>query len=71
MSGYKIIFPEKNHRIIIPDAIIINVPGSYSTIQAAINAANNGDIIQVAAGIYRENLTINKFIQLRGSKLYS
>ncbi|MEZ4824621.1 MAG: hypothetical protein R2942_20410, partial [Ignavibacteria bacterium] len=49
------------------DAIIINVPGSYSTIQAAINAANNGDIIQVAAGIYRENLTINKFIQLRGS----
>ncbi|HMR39553.1 MAG TPA: hypothetical protein PKA90_03905, partial [Ignavibacteria bacterium] len=49
------------------DAIIINVPGSYSTIQAAINAANNGDIILVAAGVYRENLTINKYIQLRGS----
>ncbi|MBP9192460.1 MAG: hypothetical protein KBF96_07905, partial [Ignavibacteria bacterium] len=54
--------PENNS-----DAIIINVPGSYSTIQAAINAANNGDIIQVAAGIYREDLTLNKYLHLRGS----
>jgi hypothetical protein len=28
------------------------VPGDYTTIQAAINACNNGDIVIVAAGIY-------------------
>ena len=29
-----------------------NVPGEYSTIQAAINASNNGDIVIVAPGTY-------------------
>ena len=47
--------------------IIINVPANYSTIQAAINAANNGDIITVDAGIYREDITLNKYLQLRGA----
>jgi len=52
-----------------PDApqIIINVPANYSTIQAAINAANNGDIITIDAGIYREDITLNKFLQIRGA----
>ncbi|MBN1352602.1 right-handed parallel beta-helix repeat-containing protein [candidate division KSB1 bacterium] len=35
---------------------IINVPASYNTIQSAINYANNGDTILVAAGIYYENI---------------
>ena len=47
--------------------IIINVPANYSTIQAAINAANNGDIITVDAGIYREDITLNKYLQIRGA----
>ncbi len=29
---------------ILHSQVTINVPGDYSTIQAAINAANNGDI---------------------------
>jgi hypothetical protein len=47
--------------------IIRNVPADYATIQAAINAASNGDIVLVASGIYRENLTLNKFLKLRGA----
>ncbi len=43
---------------------LIRVPGNYSTIQAAINAAGTGDIIQVQPGVYNENLTINKPLTL-------
>ena len=43
---------------------VIRVPGNYSTIQAAIDAAGTGDIIQVASGVYNENLTINKPVSL-------
>ena len=45
----------------------IEVPGDYSTIQAAIDAAKKGDIIQVSAGIYYENVFINKQIKLIGA----
>jgi len=43
---------------------IITVPGDYPNIQAAINAASPGAIIQVRAGVYNENLVINKPISL-------
>lgn len=44
----------------------INVPNDYSTIQAAINAAAPGDVIQVSAQTYYENLVVNKNVQLIG-----
>jgi Ca2+-binding RTX toxin-like protein len=41
--------------------------GGFTSIQAAIDAANSGDTIQVSAGKYRESLTLNKSVQLVGS----
>ena len=43
---------------------IIYVPDQYSKIQLAINAASNGDIVQVRPGIYYEN------INLKGKDIY-
>src|SRR5690242_15536142 len=48
-------------------SIVIHVPADYSTIQAAINAAGNGDVIQVSPGTYTENLNfLGKAIQVTG-----
>ena len=46
----------------------INVPGDHPTIQGAINAASNGDLILVAEGTYVERLDPNgKAITVRGT----
>jgi len=44
----------------------INTGEKFKTIQAAINAANDGDTIFVYSGIYYENVVINKSITLVG-----
>lgn len=45
----------------------IHVPGDALTIQAAINRAREGDTIQVAPGLYREYLIVDKGVTLRGA----
>jgi parallel beta-helix repeat protein len=44
-----------------------NGSGSFTTIQAAVNAANDGDIILVCEGTYHESIIINKSISLIGN----
>ena len=41
-------------------------PGNYSSIQEAVNAAENGDTIFVYSGTYFEHIFINKTITLNG-----
>jgi len=49
--------------------VMDNPRKAYSdTIQGGIDAASNGDIITVSAGIYYENILINKAINLTGAK---
>ena len=48
-------------------AAVINVPGDQATIGAAIAAASPGDTINVGAGIYAENLVIDKQLILQGA----
>lgn len=40
------------------------VPSEYPTIGAAIGAANKGDTILVAPGVYEESVDLNKFVTL-------
>lgn len=48
------------------EATTINVPGDYTSIQAAINAATNGKDILVHNGIYQENIDfLGKAITVR------
>ena len=41
-----------------PSLASLEVPGAYATIQQAVDAAGDGDVVLVAPGVYRENVVI-------------
>ncbi|MDP0498399.1 MAG: DNRLRE domain-containing protein [Verrucomicrobiota bacterium JB024] len=49
---------------------ILRVPADYATIQAAINAASEGQTVLVSPGSYTENLNISKNIVLTSLQSY-
>ncbi len=50
-------------------AATLEVPGDYATIQSAVDAAVDGDIVNVASGTYAEQvLIVGKAIELRGDE---
>ena len=51
-------------------SITINIPEDYSTIQAGVNAANDGDVIRIAEGIYLENILVEKNITIALSLIH-
>jgi hypothetical protein len=52
----------------IAAAAVLDVPGTHATIQAAIDAAVNGDSVVVAAGNYVENLNLKSGVDVRGAE---
>lgn len=46
----------------------LKVPDEYPTIQAAVDAAEDGDTVKVEGGTYVESVTVTKSIKLKGSQ---
>src|SRR5262245_53201146 len=51
----------------IAQAATLPVPEQYTTVQAAIDAAQPGDTVLVSPGVYRESLHIEKSLTLRST----
>lgn len=56
-----------NNPMTINSGRTLIVPIDYPTIQQAIDNASDGDIIRVYAGVYRENVMVNKKLNIIGN----
>jgi parallel beta-helix repeat protein len=54
------------YRTVESEPRVITVPDEYSTIQAAVSAANAGDVVFVRSGIYAEHIVIDKSMSVTG-----
>lgn len=51
----------------VPNRRILAVPDEFQTIQVAVNAAQEGDMVWVAPGTYHESVVLKEGIRLQGS----
>lgn len=49
-----------------PDRNVLEVPGEYATIQSAVDAATDGDLVLIHEGSYNEDITLADGIALQG-----
>lgn len=56
-------------RLAVQNPNVIWVPDNYTTIQAAVYAANPGDTIMVRNGTYYENVEVNQTVRLIGEDM--
>ena len=59
--------PSVDTVLYVPNRDILEVPTQFSTIQAAIDAAQPGDIVHVLPGDYQEDLVLKEGVRLQGS----
>lgn len=53
--------------LFVPNRQTVEVPAEYATIQAALNAAQPGDIVHLAPQTYSESVTVPSGVRLQGS----
>jgi nitrous oxidase accessory protein NosD len=57
---------DHKHDLLVDDDKVQCPAATFTSIQDAINAANPGSLIRVCPGTYREQLSINKSLQIEG-----
>ena len=53
----------------INSVLTVGASRQYQTIQDAIDAASDGDLILIEPGLYLENITLDKWVHLKGSSM--